>query len=771
MNNPALSLVLAALVAFPSLASAPDAPASAPRFDSWKILGPGGGGAMFNPTVSPHDPNTVIVTCDMSGGYLSRDGGRSWRNFNLRGTLSFVLFDPVDPRTIYATNQALWRSADSGRSWNLVFPAPQSVKGTLPMDDHAWERLLTADGRDRSITALAVDPSDSRSLFAAIEENRRSSLYQSTDWGATWRLLAGLPWRSRALYIDPRSPKDNRVVYAAGPNAVAVWRDGGWRQGSAPAGVSEFHDVSAGFTAQGTLLVYAVAAPRRNDKPGLYVSSDGGRSWRRRTIGWSLSAPEFPSVACSWRRPEVAYLSFSNLRRITGAFFGVARTGDAGLNWDLVRSEARAAAPNMKDAWLSLAFGPGYPSNPIMLGVAPTDPNICYTTDYGRTMRSTDGGHTWYATYSRKVPGAGYTSTGLDVTTCYGVHFDPHDSRRVFISYTDIGLFRSEDGGVTWDTSIRGVPPDWWNTTYWIEFDPQVKGRVWGAMSNIHDLPRPKMWRPRGTAHYDGGVCISDDGGRSWRVASSALPPTAATHILLEPSSPASARTLYVASFTRGVFKSTDSGKSWQLKNRGIDGATPFAWRLTHDRNGALYLVVARATEDGSFDNAGDGALYRSEDGAESWRRLPLPRGLNGPNGVAVDPEDPNRVYLAAWRRAIPEPDGQGGIWLSTDHGRTWRRVLSEDQYVYDVTIDPRDPRILYASGFSSSAWRSADRGLTWQRIRGFNFKWGHRVIPDPHNPGKIYVTTFGGSVWHGPAEGDPRAPEDIATPVLAFSK
>jgi len=56
----------------------------------------------------------------------------------------------------------------------------------------------------------------------------------------------------------------------------------------------------------------------------------------------------------------------------------------------------------------------------------------------------------------------------------------------------------------------------------------------------------------------------------------------------------------------------------------------------------------------------------------------------------------------------------------------------------------------------------STDRGETWTRIRGYNFKWGQRVIADPKDASKIYVTTFGGSVWHGPAAGDATAAEDV---------
>jgi hypothetical protein len=77
-------------------------------------------------------------------------------------------------------------------------------------------------------------------------------------------------------------------------------------------------------------------------------------------------------------------------------------------------------------------------------------------------------------------------------------------------------------------------------------------------------------------------------------------------------------------------------------------------------------------------------------------------------------------------------------------------RPGDRDRHIYDVTIDARDPKILYASGFESSTWKSSDRGEHWTRIAGFNFKWGHRVIPDPSDAKKVYITTFGGGVWRG---------------------
>ena len=269
----------------------------------------------------------------------------------------------------------------------------------------------------------------------------------------------------------------------------------------------------------------------------------------------------------------------------------------------------------------------------------------------------------------RRVGERTYTTTGIDVTTNYGVFFDPFDARRMFIAYTDIGLFRSEDGGESWTSSTEGVPKRWTNTTYWITFDPEVRGRVWGVMSYVHDLPRPKMWRRTSPQRYAGGVCLSEDGGKTWRPSSQGMPPTAATHILLDPASPVDARVLYVTGFGQGVFKSVDGGRTWVPRNDGLPGSEPFAWRLIRDKNGLLYVILARRSEDGSYGNEKDGALFRSHDGADHWERITLPEGVNGPNGLAIDTENPNRLYLAAWGRHAPDVRG-GRRHLSV---RRWR--------------------------------------------------------------------------------------------------
>ena len=718
------------------------------------VIGPGGGGAMYNPTFSPHDPKTVLVNCDMTGGYISHDGGDSWRMFNLRGTIRFFVFDPKVPSTIYAQATGLWRTTDTGQTWKLVWPRPSTVTGINMNSDHADETIESSANPLGLITALAIDPRDSKTLVASAKNGADNALFVSHDAGDSWTRETDLTETPRRVYIEPRTPAD---VYVAGPHGVNVRTAGQWQQRPAPTSTT-FTDISAGFRKSGAPIFYATS------EQGAFVSRDGAKTWT--PIQLPGAGAEVRAVATSLHHPETAYLSYRQLTLDGKKWLGVATTRDAGATWSLAWKDSTVAAPNVHDNWITPALGTDWGENPLTLGAADQDPKLAFGTDLGRTMRTTDGGATWTGVYSQKVPGAAWTTTGLDVTTNYSYHFDPFDSKRRFITYTDIGLSRSEDGGRSWTRSVEGAPERWTNTTYWIAFDPTVNGRMWAAMSGTHDLPRPKMFRRTLVTSYRGGIARSDDGGKTWKASNTGMPETAPTHILVDASSPADHRVLYVAAFGRGVYKSTDGGAHWTLANQGIAQNEPFAWRLTQSPDGTLYVVIARRSEHGEIGDANDGAIYRSTDGAATWQPVALPEGTNGPNGIAIDPNDPKRLYLAAWARAKGLHGEGGGIFVSSDAGSTWRNVLHRDQHVYDVTIDARDTNVLYACGFESSAWRSSDRGEHWSRISGFNFKWGHRVIPDPEDPAQIYITTFGGSLWHGRFDA-PAQFLDIATPEL----
>src|SRR6185312_12256565 len=109
-----------------------------------------------------------------------------------------------------------------------------------------------------------------------------------------------------------------------------------------------------------------------------------------------------------------------------------------------------------------------------------------------------------------------------------------------------------------------------------------------------------------------GGVMASADGGRSWSKSNHGMEESACTHIVLDPASPKEGRTLYVAAMGRGVYRSTDGGKRWELKAAGLP-ANPLVWRLALHGND-IYAVVVRRKDSGKSGSPDDGAIYRSAD-------------------------------------------------------------------------------------------------------------------------------------------------------------
>jgi len=764
------------------------------RNDLWGFIGPGGGGAMFNPAINPADPDHVFVACDMTGSYVTYDGGRKWRMFNLKGVSRFFVFDPGNSDLVYAgTSTRLFRSGDRGNTWITLYPAPENIMAINTRGDHASEVVVTRDSMITRIKKLVIDPDNSEKLFLLIEKtgkiHTKSSqmLLVSKDAGVTWKEETIFEFEANNILLDATSPFANRTLYVTGKNNIQVRKDGEWSKANLPDQAESINHYVDGVDIKARQhVIYAISGksyfnPQGNSiASGIYKTIDGGESWDRlekdlvgnKTEG--ARDPEFRSIAVSYYHPETIYISYAGL--IFGkdsVGIGVAKSSDSGDTWQLVWNDMNVSgngivSPNRESGWLDERFGPGWGENPFHMGVADHDPDICFATDFGRTIKTTNGGDTWQQVYTNKLEGGGWMSRGLQVTTGYMVAFDPFDPLHVFLADTDTGLMESFDGGKSWTSATvnNGVPRYWVNSTYWLIFDPEKKGKVWALMSRNHDLPRPKMWRRMNMSDYQGGVLISNTGGKTWQVTSKDMGESAATHMIMDPESDPEKRTLYVCAFGKGVYKSEDGGVSWRQKNKGIEESQPAAWRLTRRDDGELFLVVFRKSDDGSIGNDRDGALYRSSNGSESWVKMNMPEGVNGPTSLIVDPDNPDHILMSAWGRYGEDrfsSNKGGGIYLSEDDGASWTPVLTHDQHIHDLTIDPGSGT-LYAAGFNSSAYRSDDKGRTWLRIKGYNFKWGKRVQPDPMDPDKIYIITFGGGVWHGPATGDENALEDIVT-------
>jgi len=226
--------------------------ARAARPGDFRVIGPGGGGAMFNPTISPHDSQTTLVSCDMTGAYITHDGGRSWRMFNLRGTVRFFAFDPIQPKTLYAEVNGLWRSTDDGESWKLIWPPPAAIQAVQMNSDHADEQIIAKADPVGEMVALAIDPADSRTLFVAGRQKQGAALFVSRDSGGTWREQARLSEAPRRIWVH------TGTIFSAGPHGVAEVRGGQVTAHPSPAGIT-FTDISGGFPAQGPPVFYAVS--------------------------------------------------------------------------------------------------------------------------------------------------------------------------------------------------------------------------------------------------------------------------------------------------------------------------------------------------------------------------------------------------------------------------------------------------------------------------------------------------------------------------------
>ncbi|MEX2230862.1 MAG: hypothetical protein WD824_01780 [Cyclobacteriaceae bacterium] len=754
------------------------------RNDSWGFVGYGGGGAMFYPKVSPHNPDLVLVACDMTGSFVTNDGGDSWRMFNLRGPVEYFVFDPLDSNTVYANSVALFKSTDRGNTWNLFYPPLSEIQGLVSKGDHATEVVATKDGTRRKVTAFAVDPDDSKKLYSAISIDNAHGFYSSEDGGVHWRKEIDLQDEPKNIFVDPSSSEASRVVFVTGKTSVTSRINGIWKTNKGPEKVKQLTEFSGGYDRnKNKYILYAISGRSyfnpEGDPSGVYYTEDAGATWENRQDGIlqflieDAEIPEWRSIATSEGHPGVVYVSYNSLQvHADTTCIGVARSEDYGKTWtlawkDFLIKNKNIPSANFRSGWINERFGPTWGENPFSLAVSPVDPDICYGTDFGRTVKTIDGGKTWDQVYTKRKQNGGWVSRGLEVTTSYSVVFDPFDSRHLFISNTDVGLMESKDAGESWSSATfnNGVPRLWVNSTYWLSFDPDVEGKAWAVMSGTHDLPRPKMFRRNGTTEYKGGILVTEDAGRSWTPISSEIGEAAMTHILVDLETKKERRTLYACAFGKGVYKSVDGGKTWKQKNQGIDGDEPFAWRISkRPGDGVLFLVVCRRSEDESIGSEGDGALYSSDDGAETWTKVSMPPNTNGPMSVEFDPAAPKGIILSAWGRRTEgkfSPDIGGGIFLSHDDGKSWDHVLSQDQHIHDVTFDSRTNRY-YACGFNGSAYWSDDRGRNWERIKGYNFKWGKRVDFDPRDPARIFIITFGGGVWYGPASGDENAVEDI---------
>jgi photosystem II stability/assembly factor-like uncharacterized protein len=279
-----------------------------------------------------------------------------------------------------------------------------------------------------------------------------------------------------------------------------------------------------------------------------------------------------------------------------------------------------------------------------------------------------------------------------------------------YFGATGGGLWKTTDGGQTWANITDG----------------QIKSSSVGAVA-VSETDPNVVFIGMGEAEIRGdiqpgdGVYKSADAGKTWTHVGFENS-DAISRIRIHPTNP---NIVFVADFgkygansdERGIFKSTDGGKSWRkvLYKGPESGGVDIAIDRTNPN--VMYAALWEAyRKEYQMSSGGPGCgLYKSTDGGETWtditRAKGLPSGVDGKIGVSVSPVDPNRVF------ALVENEN-GGLFRSDDAGASWTMVNNERRfrqrafYYTHVFADSKNKDLVYVENVGT--FRSTDGGKTF---------------------------------------------------------
>ncbi|EAR16495.1 WD40/YVTN/BNR-like repeat-containing protein [Robiginitalea biformata] len=178
-----------------------------------------------------------------------------------------------------------------------------------------------------------------------------------------------------------------------------------------------------------------------------------------------------------------------------------------------------------------------------------------------------------------------------------------------------------------------------------------------------------------------------------------------------------------------GVWRTQDGGRTWENISDGYFGGSIGAVEIAASDPNVIYVGGGEKTVRGNV-SSGYG-VWKSVDAGKTWQEAGLAKSRHIPR-LKVHPKNPDVVFAAVLGN-IYKPTQERGVYKSTDGGETWRKVLfaNEQAGAVDLTFDPTNPRILYAStwrvqrtpyslssgGDGSALWKSTDSGETWTEI------------------------------------------------------
>ncbi|HSZ55561.1 MAG TPA: hypothetical protein VK797_07880 [Tepidisphaeraceae bacterium] len=318
-------------------------------------------------------------------------------------------------------------------------------------------------------------------------------------------------------------------------------------------------------------------------------------------------------------------------------------------------------------------------------------------------------------------------------------------------------IVRLVSAAMTAQALAQPFDPDLYQSLRWRCIGPFRGGRCVGAVG----VPAQPSVFYMGV--NNGGVWKTDDYGRTWRALFDEQPTGSIGDVAVCESRP---DVIYAGSgeglqrpdlsVGDGIYKSTDGGKSWA--NVGLRDAQQIGSVIVDPKDPDRIFVAALGHPFGPNRERG---VFRSTDGGKTWQKVLYKNENVGAIQVVFDPHDSQVVYAVLWEsRQGPWENGQwqgagSGLYKSVDGGGNWKQLTrglpdaQDDLGRIGIGISFSNPQIIYATvdaGSSSGIYRSDDAGENWRLINGTDGRLYGRgsdfaeIKPDPKNPDIVYI-------------------------------
>ncbi len=207
------------------------------------------------------------------------------------------------------------------------------------------------------------------------------------------------------------------------------------------------------------------------------------------------------------------------------------------------------------------------------------------------------------------------------------------------------------------------------------------------------------------------------------------------------------------SSWGDGIYLSEDAGKSW--KNMGLKRSEHLSKIIVHPDNSNVVWVASQGP---LWSKGGERGLYKSTDGGKTWKRTLGNDQWTGATDLLIDPRNPERLYCATWdrHRTVAAYMGGGpgsGLHRSEDGGETWTELKSGLPSVnmgkIGLAISPQQPDVIYAAIEEElrkgGVYKSTDRGASWKKMSdavagGTGPHYYQELYASPHEFDRIYL-------------------------------